>query len=140
MTVPKSYWETVEDKAEWVSFEEGIPIDVILQDCEPEEVSTTWGSATVLTVWQFPKGELLGGIPKYLRITSKRLVRGIRNATPSGIPQDGCGYRIIRTGEGFKTTYNVTFLGKFLVTSGKAKKLDDSQSAISDFSGEQDNE
>lgn len=144
-TVPlKSFWEEEEAGAEWVNFSDAVPIDVIIEESEPTQVEipflylgiresilyphlvpvlrTKWGTATVLIVWEFSKDSLTGGIQKRLRINSKRLRRGLKNASPGGIPARGNGYRIIRTGESWSTTYNVAYTGKWKVLPGGARK------------------
>lgn len=122
MSEKKSYWtEPLGD--EWVNFVEGVPIDIVVEEAEPEEVETTWGLATVIKVREYRQGELKGGILKQLRINSKRLRRGLVNASPGGIPAKGNGYSIIRRGEGWSTTYNVTWLGKYRIEEHGSRRL-----------------
>lgn len=108
------YWQE-EIGEEWVNFVEGVPLDIVLETSEPEEIQTTWGAATVLRVWQYNQGQLKGGIRKLLRINSKRLRRGLRNASIGGVPAKGNGYTLIRRGESWSTTYNVSWLGKYKI-------------------------
>jgi len=136
----KSYWQ--EDFGdEWVNFTEGVPIDIVIENAEPEEVETTWGTATIIKVREYRESELKGGkiiinfIPKFginqcittilkqLRINSKRLRRGLVNASPGGLPASGNGYTIIRRGEGWSTTYNVTWLGKYVIETGGSRRI-----------------
>lgn len=131
----ENFWSQ-EFGEEWVNFTEGVPVDIVIEDAEPEEVETTWGLATIIRVWQYNQGVLTGGIRKQLRINSRRLCRGLRNASPGGIPAKGNGYRLIRSGEGWATSYNVTWIGKWKVlpqgerssvdtgSASKLKKLD----------------
>ena len=118
----KSYWQ--EDFGdEWVNFVEGVPFDIVIENAEPEEVETTWGTATVIKVREYREDELKGGILKQLRINSKRLRRGLVNASPGGLPAKGNGYRLIRRGEGWSTTYNVTWLGKYSIVEHGSRRL-----------------
>jgi hypothetical protein len=106
-----SFWDQVEDKGEWVNFGDQIPIDIVIENAEPAKVETNWGDAYVIIVWQFPIDSLVGGLKKQLRINAVRLQRGLKLASPQGVPVRGNGYRITRSGEGWATTYNVSFRG-----------------------------
>lgn len=120
-----SFWDGVEDKGEWVNFGDQVPVDVVLEDAEPKTVETSWGEATIVIVWQFPIDSLVGGLRKQLRINAVRLQRGLKLASPQGLPVRGNGYRIIRAGEGWATTYNVSFRGKFNIDPmGNAKPVE----------------
>lgn len=111
----EGFWHQEIHGEEWVNFGEGVPVDIVIQEAEPEEIETAWGIALVLRVWEFDRDELTGGIRKLLRINSKRLQRGIKNASPGGIPLNGFGYRLTRRGEGWATSYNVSMTGKYTV-------------------------
>ena len=122
MSEKKSYWQ--EDFGEeWVNFVEGVPIDIVIEDAEPQEVETNWGVATVIKVREYRQGDLKGGILKQLRINSKRLRRGLVNASIGGLPAKGNGYSITRRGEGWSTTYNVTWLGKYKILDHNERRL-----------------
>ena len=124
-----SFWESVEVKEEWVNFSAGVPVDVVIEEAEPKTVETPFGEQLALVVQQFTRDSNTGGFKKYLKIESKRLRAGIKNASPTGIPARGFGYRIIRSGEGFATIYNVSFIGQWsLLEGGRRAPLDTSQS------------
>ena len=139
----EGFWSTVEAKGEWVNFEDGIPVDIVIEDPEPEflligpiwidrdqhiwihyqyfwdqlveleTLETNWGDAIVLHIIEYPLGENSGGFKRYLKIESKRLRAGIKAASPKSLPLRGYGYRITRRGTGFATTYRVEFTGEF---------------------------
>ena len=113
-----SYWEEFKEGSEWINFYDDVSVEITIEEAEPEEVETPWGVALVLRVWEFAPDQLTGGIRKNLRINSKRLRRGIKNATPNGIPSHGATYRIRRSGEGWATTYNVEWIGKYKILPG----------------------
>lgn len=118
----KSYWQ--EDFGEeWINFVEGVSIDIVIENAEPQEVETNWGIATVIKVREYHSGELKGGIIKQLRINSKRLRRALVNASPGGLPAKGNGYSVTRRGEGWSTTYNVSWLGKFKIEEHGSRRL-----------------
>jgi hypothetical protein len=140
----KSYWQ--EDFGEeWINFTDGVPIDLVVENAEPEEVETNWGVATIIKVREYRQGELKGGINKtlwiefeesnwkynfliatflkQLRINSKRLRRALVNASPGGLPAKGNGYTVTRRGEGWSTTYNVTWLGKYRIEDHGSRRL-----------------
>lgn len=139
------FWDQVEEKGEWINFGDSVPIDIIIENSTPETVEiyphrriyeylvffsggkplTNWGEALVLQVWLFPIDELTNGLRKQLRINSVRLQRALKVASPQGVPLRGYGYRIIRIGEGWATTYNVSFRGKFKIyKSGKVELVE----------------
>ena len=67
MSEKKSYWQ--EDFGEeWINFTEGVSIDIVIENAEPQEVETNWGIATVIKVREYRTGELKGGISKTLII------------------------------------------------------------------------
>ena len=87
------------------------------------------GVLTIIRVWEYNEGSLTGGIRKFLRVNSKRLRRGLRNASPGGVPAKGNGYRLVRRGEGWSTTYSVTWLGKYSVNPQSAERVESSAAA-----------
>ena len=126
-----SFWETVEEKEEWINFTDNVPVDIVIENPEPEAKETPWGIANVLIVYEFPRDSLIGGIRKLLRVTSTRLLKGLKFASPNQIPASGNGYTIIRRGQGFNTTYNVSYTGKFtLLPGGKREPEEESQSRL----------
>ena len=84
-----SFWDEVEDKGEWVNFGDQIPVDIVIENAELKEVETNWGTAYVIEVWQFPIDSLIGGLKKQLRINAVRLQRGLKLASPQGLPVRG---------------------------------------------------
>lgn len=130
MSKKKSIWDQ-EETDEWVNFTEGVPVDIVIEDPQDFEKKTPWGDATVIVVRQFPRDQLVGGIRKLLRIEAKRLIKGIKQASPGGIPAAGNSYIITRSGKGFDTLYNVSYNGKFtLLEGGRREPGDEYQSTL----------
>lgn len=155
------FWNE-EPLSEWVSFSEGVPVEIVIENATPYEKETMvldklyfcyplfgfyvpmpyvrWGTPTVIDVWEFPEGQLYGGLKKLLKIDSKRLRSGIRSASPQGIPKRGFGYLISRTGEGFQTRYSVRYTGFFelSISQGVAQRKDAAQETLEESSTPED--